>query len=173
MNNIKIKVKRLKKYLKRHFLGCLFVFTSRLLSTRQLLFLTFFVLGPPLSDFCILVVRRLRIPDDNIHLTLKYSNQHSEIFAPVLESVIVSWHKKSVICVICVICVMTLFDPQRNFWSKKIFSDLIEFRWGLDRKHAYKHFLCGNHCLKPSTWAANGVKNDPRFFQKIRCLFKN
>ena len=85
MNNIKIKVKRLKKCLKRHFLGGLFVFNSRLLSTRQLLSLTFFVLGHPLSDFCIPVVRRLRIPDDNIHLTLKYLNQLSEIFAQVFE----------------------------------------------------------------------------------------
>ena len=136
------------------------------MSTRQLLFLTIFVLGHPLSDFCIPVVRRLCIPDDNIHFKLKYWNKHSKIFTRTFESVIVSWHKKSVICVICVICVMTLFDPQRNFWSKKFFSDLIELRWDFDRKHVYKHFLCGNHCLKPSTWAANGVKNQTRFFSK-------
>ena len=85
MNNIKINVKRLKKYFKRHFLGYLYELNSRLLSTRQLLFLTFFVLGHPLSDFSKLVVRRLRIPDDNIHLTLKYLNQLSEIFAQVFE----------------------------------------------------------------------------------------
>ena len=144
MNNIKINVKRLKKYFKRHCLGYLYELNSLLLSTRQLLSLTFFVLGHPLSDFCILVVRRLRIPDDNIHLTLKYLNQLSEIFPQVFEkchcvmtqkSVNVSWQ-----------CHDT-FWPTTKFLIKKIFSDLIEFRWDLDRKRVYKHFLYGNHCL--------------------------